>query len=109
MRRVSMANFSDAAYRRFFLWPMQTNMRVPQSDRALIVTWAQRLRNDPGFRDRVKARLDDGRSSVSSNRVRELEQQVDWLLSGAIVMPGSAPPRPVPQRRVTPHGNSEQR
>ena len=70
---------------------VQANVRVAQSDRALIVTLAQRLRNDPGFREQVKALLEDDRSSVLSERVKKLEQQVHWLLSGAIVMPRSAP------------------
>ena len=33
---------------------VQTNVRVAQSDRTLIVTLAQRLRNDPEFREQVK-------------------------------------------------------
>jgi hypothetical protein len=82
---------------------VQTNVRVAQSDRTLIVTLAQRLRSEPGFRDQVKALLDDGRGAVLSDRVKKLEQQVGWLLSGAIVMPRSAP------RLATPAGNSARR
>jgi hypothetical protein len=70
---------------------VQTNVRVAPSDRALIVTLAQRLRNEPGFRDRVKALLDDSPGSMLSDQVKKLEQQVGWLLSGAIVMPRLAP------------------
>ena len=82
---------------------VQTNVRVAQGDRTLIVTLAQRLRNEPGFRDQVKALLDDSRGGVLSDRVKKLEQQVGWLLSGAIVMPRSAP------RLATPAGNSARR
>ncbi len=82
---------------------VQTNVRVAQSDRTLIVTLAQRLRNDPEFREQVKALLDDGRGSAISDRVKKLEQQVGWLLSGAIVMPRSAP------RLATPPGTSPRR
>jgi hypothetical protein len=82
---------------------VQTNVRVAQSDRALIVTLAQRLRNDPGFRDQVKALLDDSHGSVLSDRVKKLEQEVGRLLSGAIVMPRSTP------RLATPAGNSARR
>jgi hypothetical protein len=82
---------------------VQTNVRVAQSDRALIVTLAQRLRNDSGFREQVKTLLDDGGSGGLSDRVRKLEQQVGWLLSGATVMPHSTP------RLATPPGNSARR
>ena len=82
---------------------VQTNVRVAQSDRALIVTLAQRVRNDPGFRDQVKALLDDSHGSVLSDRVKKLEQEVGRLLSGAIVMPRSTP------RLATPAGNSARR
>jgi len=70
---------------------VQTNVRVAQSDRTLIVTLAQRLRNEPGFREQVRALLDDGRSLALSDRVKKLEQQVGRLISGAIVMPRSTP------------------
>jgi hypothetical protein len=82
---------------------VQTNVRVAPNDRALIVTMAQRLRSDPGFRDQVKALLDDSRAAVLSDRVKKLEEQVGWLLSGAIVMPRSAP------RLAAPGGNSARR
>jgi hypothetical protein len=82
---------------------VQTNVRVAQSDRALIVTLAQRLRSDPGFRDQVQALLDDNHGSVLADRVKKLEQQVGWLLSGAIVMPRSTP------RVAASAGNSAQR
>ena len=79
---------------------VQTNVRVAQSDRALIVTLAQRLRSDPGFRGQVQALLDDNHGSVLADRVKKLEQQIGWLLSGAIVMPRSTP------RLAAPAGNS---
>jgi hypothetical protein len=70
---------------------VQTNVRVVEADRALIVTLAQRLRGDPNFRAQVKALLDNDADSLLAERVKKLEQQVNWLLSGAIVMPRSAP------------------
>ncbi len=70
---------------------VQTNVRVAETDRVLIVTLAQRLRNDPGFRERVKALLENDSDSALGERVKTLEQQVRWLLSGAIVVPRAAP------------------
>lgn len=70
---------------------VQTNVRVAENDRVLILSVAQRLRNDPGFRERVKALLDSDGDTVLAERVKKLEQQVNWLVSGAIVMPRSAP------------------
>lgn len=70
---------------------VQTNVRVAESDRVLILSVAQRLRNDPGFRERVTALLASDGDSVLAERVKKLEQQVSWLVSGAIVMPRSAP------------------
>ncbi|HLI20746.1 MAG TPA: hypothetical protein VKV32_06500 [Stellaceae bacterium] len=73
---------------------VQTNVRVAESDRALIVALAQRLRREPGFRERLKALLDDGKAgSDLAERVRKLEQEISRLSSGAIVMPRSAPRR----------------
>ena len=72
---------------------VQTNVRVAEIDRVLIVTLAQRLRHEPGFRDRLRALLDTDAKSDLVERVKALEQQVSRLASGAIVMPRSAPPR----------------
>lgn len=72
---------------------VQANVRVAEADRALIVTLARRLRTDSGFRERVKILLEDGNDSTLSDRIKKLEQQVSWLLSGAIVVP-RATPRP---------------
>jgi hypothetical protein len=50
----------------------------------------------------VKALLDNDRDSLLAERVKNLEQQVNGLLSGAIVMPGSAPRvAPAPSRGGT--------
>ena len=70
---------------------VQTNVRVAEIDRTLIINLAQRLRHQPGFRDRVKALLNDEADGSLAERVKKLEQQVSRLLSGAIVMPRSAP------------------
>ncbi|HEY3917417.1 MAG TPA: hypothetical protein VGL83_06475 [Stellaceae bacterium] len=70
---------------------VQANVRVGEADRVLIVTLAQRLRNDPGFHDRLKALLENDGDASLVERVKKLEQQVSWLLSGAIVVPRSAP------------------
>lgn len=70
---------------------VQTNVRVAEIDRVLIINLAQRLRHEPGFRDRVKALLDGEADSGLVERVKKLEQEVSRLLSGAIVMPRSAP------------------
>lgn len=72
---------------------VQTNVRVAENDRALIVQVAQKLRGDPDFRARLAALLEDQSSPVLEERLRTLEQQVSWLLSGAIVVP-RAPSRP---------------
>lgn len=70
---------------------VQTNVRVAEIDRVLIVTLAQRLRHEPGFRERLKALVDDDADNDLVERVKALEQQVSRLASGAIVMPRSAP------------------
>jgi hypothetical protein len=70
---------------------VQTNVRVAEIDRVLIVTLAQRLRHEPGFRERLKALVEDDADSDLVERVKALEQQVGRLASGAIVMPRSAP------------------
>lgn len=70
---------------------VQTNVRVAEDDRLLIVALAQRLRNEPGFRDRLKGLLDSDDDTVLGERVKKLEKQVSWLLSGAIVVPRSVP------------------
>jgi hypothetical protein len=72
---------------------VQTNVRVAESDRTLIVQVAQKLRGDPEFRLRLAALLEDQPSPILEERIKMLEQQVSWLLSGAIVVP-RAPARP---------------
>lgn len=72
---------------------VQTNVRVAESDKPLIVQVAQRLRGDTAFRDKLKALLEDHAPAAVEERITKLEQQVSWLLSGAIVVP-RAPARP---------------
>jgi hypothetical protein len=66
---------------------VQANVRVAESDKPLILQVAQRLRSDPAFRDRLSALLEDHAYTGVEERIRKLEQQVSWLLSGAIVVP----------------------
>lgn len=70
---------------------VQTNVRVAEGDKPLIVAVAARLRTDPGFRERLAALLQDRASPLLEDRIKELEQQVSWLLSGAIVVPRATP------------------
>ena len=81
---------------------VQTNVRVSEADHGLIVSVAQRLRSEPAFRDRLRLLLDSDDDTVLGSRVKKLEQQVSWLLSGAIVVPRSVP-RMVPEPPVTRH------
>jgi len=66
---------------------VQTNVRVAESDKALILAAARRLRLEPSFRDRMKALVDEPGDLTVLDRIKKLEQQVSWLLSGAIVVP----------------------
>ncbi len=72
---------------------VQTNVRVAESDKPLILQVAQRLRSDPDFRDKLAGLLEDHACTGMDERIKKLEQQVSWLLSGAIVIP-RAPARP---------------
>ncbi len=72
---------------------VQTNVRVAEGDRPLIVQVAQKLRSDPDFRTRLVALLEEQPGVLIEERIKTLEQQVGWLLSGAIVVP-RAPARP---------------
>jgi len=73
---------------------VQTNVRVAESDKRLVIEVAQRLRGDAGFRARLEALLQDRASAGQEERIKKLEQQVNWLLSGAIIVP-RAPVRPL--------------
>ncbi|HZB93599.1 MAG TPA: hypothetical protein VE397_19275 [Stellaceae bacterium] len=66
---------------------VQTNVRVAEADKPLILQVAQRLRGDPDFRDRLAALLEDVACAGMQERLKKLEQEVSWLLSGAIVVP----------------------
>jgi len=74
---------------------VQTNVRVGPEDQALIVAAAARLRADASFRDRLAALLADEVGPALAARLAKLEEQVAWLLSGAIVVPRAPPPRPL--------------
>jgi hypothetical protein len=81
---------------------VQTNVRVVETDRVVIINLAQRLRTEAGFRDRLRAFLEDDSGSALADRVKNLEQQVSYLLSGAIVVPRSNPrvAAPPPRRSL---------
>lgn len=72
---------------------VQTNVRVAELDKPLVLQVAQRLRSDAAFREKLAALLDDHACAGMEERIKKLEQQVSWLLSGAIVVP-RAPMRP---------------
>lgn len=66
---------------------VQTNVRVAEGDKPLILMVASRLRADPGFGAKLAALLEDQAAPLVEDRIKKLEQQVSWLLSGAIVVP----------------------
>ena len=79
---------------------VQTNVRVAPEDPPLIVAVAARLRADSSFRERLAALLADEVAPALAARLTKLEEQVAWLLSGAIVVPRAPPPRPTPAPRA---------
>lgn len=74
---------------------VQANVRVAADDKPLIAMVAARLRSDAGFRDKLAAILENRAGPELVDRVKKLEEQVSWLLSGAIVVPRNAAPRPI--------------
>jgi hypothetical protein len=84
---------------------VQTNVRVAEADKPLVLQVAQQLRSDPAFRDKLAALLQDHVCDGMEERIKKLEQQVSWLLSGAIVVPraparlgqAAAPPPSAPK------------
>jgi hypothetical protein len=70
---------------------IQTNVRVAEGDKPVIIAIAARLRVDPGFRDKIAALLEEQLGPAHDERIKKLEQQVSWLLSGAIVVPRASP------------------
>ena len=62
---------------------VQTNVRVPPSDKPVVRAIAARLRADPRFRDRLKAVLDEDPSPALEARIEWLEEQVRRLLAGS--------------------------
>ena len=79
---------------------VQTNVRVAEADKPLILQVARRLRSDPDFRAKLAALLEDLACAGMEDRIKKLEQQVSWLLSGAIVVP-RAPARPTQPGAMT--------
>jgi hypothetical protein len=75
---------------------VQTNVRVAEGDRKLIVQVAQRLRGDPDFHQRLAALLEDRSSPVLEERIKTLELQVGSLLSGAVLGPRTPAPPTAP-------------
>ena len=71
---------------------VQTNVRVAADDKPLIIALAARLRADPSLREKLTALLNDHLTPELDERIKKLEQQVSWLLSGAIVVPRATPP-----------------
>jgi hypothetical protein len=76
---------------------VQTNVRVAETEKPLIIATAARLRVDAAFRDRLLELLNDTLSPDLDHRVKKLEQQVSWLLSGAIVVPRAVAPAVAPR------------
>jgi hypothetical protein len=71
---------------------IQTNVRVPPEDKAVIAGIAARLRSEPGFREKLVALLDDRTGPGVNQRLEKLEEQMARLESGAIVVPRARPP-----------------
>ena len=67
---------------------VQTNVRVPPGDKPVVRAIAARLRNDPRFRDRLKAVLDEDPSPALEARIEWLEEQVRRLLAASDDDPG---------------------
>ena len=78
---------------------IQTNVRVAEGDKPLIIAVAARLRADPAFHEKLAALLEDRPPDLVDERIRKLEQQVNWLVSGAIVVPSRAA---IPYPKVPP-------
>ena len=74
---------------------IQTNVRVAPEDKAVILDIASRLRSDPGFREKLVALLNDRAGPAVTQRLDQLEEQVAWLQSGAIVVPRGTPRPPI--------------
>jgi hypothetical protein len=83
---------------------VQTNVRVAPEDKPLILGIAQRLRAEPGFREKLVALLEDRSGPAVSERIEKLEEQVAWLKSGAIVVPRPTPAPPIAFPKGKPSG-----
>ena len=73
---------------------IQTNVRVAPEDQVVIRDIAARLRSDAGFREKLVGLLNDRAGPGVAQRLHQLEEQVAWLQSGAIVVPRGTPHRP---------------
>ena len=80
---------------------VQTNVRVPPSDKPLLRAIAARLRIEPRFRERLSALIEEDPTPALQQRIERLEEQVEWLLGATGV-----PRRPLPPliaAEVRPH------
>jgi hypothetical protein len=83
---------------------IQTNVRVAPEDKPVIAGIAQRLRSEPGFREKLVALLEDRSGPAVNQRLETLEEQVAWLKSGAIVVPRPTPAPPIAFSKGKPPG-----
>jgi hypothetical protein len=72
---------------------VQTNVRVPPSDKPLLRAIAARLRIEPRFRERLSALIDEDPTPALQQRIARLEEQVDWLLDTSGAARRAMPPR----------------
>jgi hypothetical protein len=72
---------------------VQTNVRVPPSDKPLLRAIAARLRIEPRFRERLSALIDEDPTPALQQRIARLEEQVDWLLDTSGAARRVMPPR----------------
>jgi hypothetical protein len=60
---------------------VQTNVRVPPTDKPMIRAIAARLRTDPRFGDRLRLLLAEEPSPALEERIAKLEEQMRRLLA----------------------------
>ena len=78
---------------------VQTNVRVPPSDKPLLRAVAARLRIEPRFRERLKSLIEEDPTPALEARIERLEEQVEWLLG----------PNGPARRALAPHLGAEPR
>jgi len=59
---------------------VQTNVRVPPSDKPLLRAIAARLRIEPHFRDRLQSLIEEDPTPALQARIERLEEQFERLL-----------------------------